>query len=101
MDQIERITHFEEILDKANQVHRELEDALSRFSGIQADLRALNAYYTGADWRQDFRDDEAGLLPRDLKRGVLSEDAAYDTLTENRELLTRMLETVTEVLKAQ
>ena len=44
---------------------------------------------------QDFEDDEAGKIPRDLKRGVLSEDAVYDLLTENRELLVRMLRLVT------
>ena len=32
-------------------------------------------------------DDEAGLLPSYLKRGVLTEDAIYDLLTDNDELL--------------
>ena len=40
---------------------------------------------------KDFEDDEAGKLPQDLKRGVLSEDAVYDLITENRELVIRML----------
>ena len=31
--------------------------------------------------------DEQGKLPRDLKRGVLSEDAIYNLLERNRELL--------------
>ena len=34
--------------------------------------------------------DEAGKLPADLKRGVLSEDAVYDLLTEHRDLMARM-----------
>ncbi|MBP3197255.1 MAG: DUF4298 domain-containing protein [Butyrivibrio sp.] len=31
--------------------------------------------------------DEEGLLPRDLKRGVLSEDGIYDALERNKELV--------------
>ena len=48
---------------------------------------------------QDYADDEAGKLPRDLKRGVLSEDGVYDLITENRELLVRMLRLVTTALE--
>ena len=48
---------------------------------------------------QDYEDDEAGKLPKDLKRGVLSEDAVYDLITENRELLVRMLRLVTAALE--
>ena len=50
-------------------------------------LRELETYYTGEDWKQDFADDEAGLLPSDLKRGVLSEDGLYDLLEEYGQLL--------------
>ena len=44
--------------------------------------RALQSYYESPLWKQDFLDDEAGLLPRDLPRGVLSEDGLYNLLTE-------------------
>ena len=47
-------------------------------------LRELETDYTGEDWKQDFADDEAGLLPDSLKRGVLSEDRIYDLLEEYR-----------------
>ena len=33
---------------------------------------------------KDYEADEAGKLPADLKRGVLSEDALFDLLEENR-----------------
>ena len=42
----------------------------------------LAAYYASSEWKRDFADDEAGLLPADLKRGVLSEDGLYDLLAE-------------------
>ncbi len=49
-------------------------------------IRALETYYTSSAWKQDFADDEAGLLPADLKRGVLSEDGIYDLLETYQEL---------------
>ena len=33
-------------------------------------------------WQKDFEADEAGLVPRDLPREVLSEDALYNLLAE-------------------
>ena len=43
-------------------------------------LRSLSEYYGSAAWKRDFAADEAGLLPQDLKRGVLSEDGVYDLI---------------------
>ena len=51
------------------------------------DLRSLAAYYDSTLWRIDFESDEAGQIPQQIKRGVLSEDAVYDVLTTYRELL--------------
>lgn len=51
------------------------------------DLRALEAYYESPLWRIDFESDEAGQIPDQIKRGVLSEDAIYDVLSEYRDLL--------------
>ena len=42
---------------------------------------ALGAYYASDVWKEDFAADEAGLLPQDLPRGVLSEDGIYNALT--------------------
>ena len=43
-------------------------------------LQRLIAYYDGGAWLRDYALDEAGLLPADLKRGVLSEDGVYNLL---------------------
>lgn len=45
-------------------------------------LRTLSAYMDSGEWLQDYEADEAGLLPRDMQRGVLSQDALYNLLTE-------------------
>jgi hypothetical protein len=53
----------------------------SRYDGMKADYEALDAYMHSGQWKQDFEADEKGLLPKDLKRGVLSEDGLYDLLS--------------------
>ena len=52
---------------------------------VAEDVRILDDYYHGAVWRSDLEADEAGELPADLPRGVLSEDGIYDALEEYRE----------------
>ena len=99
MEQIERIQHFEMLLDRVAPVLGNLETALDAFDDIQADVQELAAYYEGDDWREDFEADEAGRLPLDLKRGVLSEDAVYDVLTDHYSLTVRLLDTVSAILK--
>ena len=43
-------------------------------------LTILTDYYEGELWKRDFDADEQGLLPDDLKRGILSEDGLYNFL---------------------
>ena len=49
-------------------------------------ISELEAYYESVKWRKDFENDEAGLLPKNLKRGVLSEDGINDLLDEYKEV---------------
>ena len=47
-------------------------------------LDLLLSYYESPLWRSDYEADERGELPRELKRGILSEDGFYHFLTEIR-----------------
>ena len=67
--QIRRITYYENIMHQAENGSREC-------------LGELSDYYTSAAWKRDFAADEAGLLPKDLRRGVLSEDGIYHLLEQ-------------------
>lgn len=100
MEQIERIQEMERCLDCSERAIRELSEALSAFEEVQPEYCRLNEYYGSDLWMGDYEDDEAGKLPKDLKRGVLSQDAVYDLITENRELLVRMLKLVTAALES-
>ena len=99
MEQIERIQHFEMLLDRVAPVLENLEGALDAFDGIQEDVQELSGYYESDEWREDFEADEAGRLPLDLKRGVLSEDGIYDVLSNHYALTVRLLDTVSTILK--
>ena len=99
MEQIERIQYYESLMDKVAPVLGNLEEALDAFDGIQEDVKELAAYYGDDAWREDFEADEAGQLPRDLKRGVLSEDGLYDVLSSHYALTVRLLDTVSAILK--
>lgn len=72
LDRIERVEKYEKLFDEA---------AATR---DPEQLRMLNDYYTSGEWREDYEADERGELPPDMKRGVLSQDALYDLLSEVR-----------------
>ena len=99
MNQIERIKHMEEILDEVNEVVNKLSDALDTYSELRGKYHELLDYYNSDEWLRDFDSDEAGNLPEDLKRGVLSEDAVYDLISKNHILTVQMLEIVTANVK--
>ena len=86
MKRIDRITHMEGLLDKSTEVIGRLEQALEDFNALTPDIAELEAYYTSPQWHKDFEADEAGKLPKDLKRGVLSEDGIWNVLEDYKRL---------------
>lgn len=86
MKRIDRITRMETLFDKSEEVVRRLEQAIEDFNALQPAIAELEAYYTSPQWRTDFEADEAGQLPQDLKRGVLSEDGIWNLLGDYQRL---------------
>lgn len=71
---IDRIRRMEEIFDTL------------RADPSRTDLRReLTAYYEGGQWLRDYELDERGLLPKDLKQGILSQDGVYNFLSDTEE----------------
>lgn len=85
-NQIERIREMELRMERVAKTVEELMTALSHFKALNDDLEVLDQYYGSDEWKQDLAADEAGRLPRDLKRGVLSEDGLWNLLSETREM---------------
>ncbi len=96
---IRRIESMEELLNECEKALSDYEAATDRFEAAQARISALSDYYGSGDWHDDREADEQGLLPQTLKRGVLSEDLAYDVITGNRDLAIRLLEIAARILK--
>lgn len=93
-EQIERIMQMERCLDRVSQAVMHLSAALDEYADAHDALRQLNDYYGSDTWKQDFAAGSAGLMPTDLKRGVLSEDAVWNLLEDVRDLKERMAEMV-------
>ncbi len=79
MDRVERVREMEARLNRIR------EWMACSGPSVEEDVRILGEYYHGPLWRVDFEADEAGELPADLPRGVLSEDAVYNVLSEYEE----------------
>ena len=90
MEQTKRIRQMEQRFERASQAAAQLTAALDQYEAVQDDIRQLSQYYSSNEWKHDFAADEAGLLPHDLKRGVLSEDGIWNLLSDIRELEERM-----------
>ncbi|MBR5980052.1 MAG: DUF4298 domain-containing protein [Oscillospiraceae bacterium] len=91
MRRIDRVASMEKIMEEMQTGVSELRTVLDRFSDGQKRYGRLIDYYGSSQWMNDYEADEAGKLPADLKRGVLSEDGMYDLILEYKELLMDLL----------
>ena len=81
---IERIKWMEQ---RYNNAFAAIKDgAAVSLKAVKEDVAELSKYYGSELWKQDFAADEAGKLPPDLKRGVLSEDGIWNLLSDYREM---------------
>lgn len=96
MAQTKRIGSMERRLERTTAAVKHLLEALDQYTEVQDDIQELETYYGSDLWKQDFDDDTQGRLPQDLKRGVLSEDAIWNLLSDIHEVKTQMLTLVTE-----
>ena len=96
--QIARIQAMESLLDESLELVNELSDVSNKLKTLIDKTKVLSTYYEGPLWRQDFEDDEKNLLPQGLKRGVLSEDAIYNLLSDVDSIY-RELEEITKAVK--
>ena len=82
---------MEQLFDLAKEAMEEPMISLETYEKVQEAIAVLSEYYGSKEWKQDYADDEAGLLPKDLKRGVLSEDGLWNLLSDWQEVKTRTI----------
>lgn len=80
--QILRIKKYEGYMDEAQALLQTGENK----ERLHYLIGELKAYYESVKWRKDFESDESELIPKNLKRGVLSEDGIYNLLEEYKEV---------------
>ena len=77
---IERIRQMEMHFDVLQEAAKQNPASIRKDAVLREHLRILMQYYDGGQWLRDYELDEQGLIPKDLKRGVLSEDGVYNFL---------------------
>ena len=87
---LQNIREMESILDEATQKMDALEKKIAEYEDFQPEIKKLEAYYTSQQWKDDHAMDEEGRFPKELKRGVLSEDGIWNLLERNKELTRRL-----------
>jgi hypothetical protein len=77
---VDRIRQMEQIFDELQEAAVENPSAIREDTALREMMGCLVQYYEGGQWQKDYELDEIGLIPQNLKRGILSQDAVYDFL---------------------
>ena len=88
---LQNITKMENILNSTDGLISEMEKLLQKWDHNQQDFNELMIYYNSEERGKDLEDDRLHIIPQDLPRGVLSEDAVFDTYGNRKDLLIKMI----------
>lgn len=78
---IKRIKRMEKYFDAVTSLLNNAVD-IKKSKRAQKKIAVLVEYMDSGLWLEDYKCDERSELPRELKRGVLSEDGLYNLLTD-------------------
>ena len=81
-DVINRIKNMEAVFDFLQRMVAEKSFSVCKQDWFRIHLNNLQDYYENGLWLSDYELDEKGMIPSDLKRGILSQDSFYDFLAE-------------------
>lgn len=81
-ERIARIMEMTAKYEKGRAATDALLRAREQYAAAKADIDALAKYYESPLWLSDFDADNKGLVPKELNRGILTEDTIYDLLTD-------------------
>ncbi len=85
--QLRRIARYEGLLRELRRLLSDPDAGPGALDAARPLAAQLEAYYASRAWKRDFAADEAGRLPKELPRGVLSEDGIDSALALFRERL--------------
>ena len=94
---IARVRKMEEDFNMVRDIMDDMEMAIYKFEVVQRRIDRLFRYMEGGQFLKDFEADERGELPKDMERGVLSEDALDELLTDVTLMRNRLKKLVADV----
>ncbi len=77
---VDRIKRMEDAFNRVSEAWNRDAQAVRSDAAIMGLIAQLTDYYSSGEWLHDYQLDEAGMIPRDLRRGVLSQDGLYDLI---------------------
>lgn len=95
---LKNIAKKEEILNKMETFLGEANGFLEKWKEMNEEYQSLTDYYFSEQWREDFEASNQGEISK-IPHGVLSEDAIYNTLIEQKDLAIRLLKLATKILE--
>lgn len=78
----ERVQQMEQYFEMMQKVANTNPDRFFWDDSVKEILHTLKEYYEGGQWMMDYELDEKGFFPKEMKRGVLSQDSLYNLLEE-------------------
>ena len=84
---INRIKNMESVFDFLQKMVKEKSVSVCSEDWFRIHLNNLLDYYENGLWLADYELDEKGMIPSDLKRGILSQDGFYNFLAEINDYL--------------
>lgn len=94
---VERVKRMEEASNRVDEMLSRLNQGLDDYTKVQHEIEMLEKYLDSKQWMADFEADEAGKLPEDMPRGVLSEDGLYDLLSRVEDVKGRFVDIVRDM----
>ena len=82
--QISRIVKYESIFNETLKMMEDPDNVNTE--DLRKNIDSLESYYTSEEWKKDYADDEAGVIPNNIKRGVLSQDGISDLLDKYQQM---------------
>ena len=95
-DRVERVREMEDASNRVESMVKLVNQGLDRYTQLQKDIDLLRNYMESRQWMEDFEADEAGKFPKDMPRGVLSEDGLFNLLNKVEDVEDRFLDIVRE-----
>ena len=86
----ERVKAMDLAFNRACGAIGDLDENLFPFEKVLDTVAELEKYQSSGLWKRDFESDEAGELPPDAARGVLSEDGLYNVLRDYDRIMARL-----------